>query len=591
MIKNLTINEQKLRDLYLRKLALGELQGPPTGYPSIDKEWLKYYNEEQIMTDMPEMKIFDYMMKNNKAHLNDNAIYYFGKKISYKKLNKLIDKCASGMISNGIKEDDIVTICMPNTPEAVIAFYALNKIGAVANMIHPLSGQEQIKNYLNEVKSKLVITMDMSYEKVLNVVDDTNIEKIVTVTAGDSMSIIKKILFKLSKNSIKLKNHYKMVRWNKFINNKTSNIINTPYRKGKTAVILHTGGTTGTPKGVELTDDNFNVMVEQFKLDADNFKRNDKMLTIMPVFHGFGLCSSVHLPLSMGVSSILIPKLNAKKFDKTLKKYKPNHIIGVPTLFKSMLTNKKLENVDLSYLKYVVSGGDLVKDSLEEEVNKFLKKHGSDAKLNKGYGLSEAVAGVTFASKNYNNPTSIGIPMVDTNVKIVSPGTDNELRENNIGEICVYGPTVMKGYYNNIDETNNSLKNGWLHTGDLGYSKDGILYFAQRKGNMIISSGVNVYPSNIEQVIESHEAVSACAVIGIQHPYKIQVPKAYIILKEGYEGTIELKQEIENLCRNKLDVYSVPYKYEFREKLPQTLLGKISHKELVEEEKVKKYTK
>ena len=185
MIKNLTINEQKLRDLYLRKLALGELQGPPTGYPSIDKEWLKYYNEEQIMTDMPEMKIFDYMMKNNKAHLNDNAIYYFGKKISYKKLNKLIDKCASGMISNGIKEDDIVTICMPNTPEAVIAFYALNKIGAVANMIHPLSGQEQIKNYLNEVKSKLVITMDMSYEKVLNVVDDTNIEKIVTVTAGD----------------------------------------------------------------------------------------------------------------------------------------------------------------------------------------------------------------------------------------------------------------------------------------------------------------------------------------------------------------------------------------------------------------------
>lgn len=593
MIKNLKINEEKLRKIYLCKIAKGEIFGPMSDKLSESMPWLKFYNEEQIMGEMPENKIYDYMMKKNKEHLDDVALYYFGKEFTYRKFDELIDQCAKSMLANGIKENDIVTICMPNTPEAVIAFYAINKIGAVANMIHPLSGQEQIKNYLNEVDSKLIITMDMAYSKVLNIVEETKVEKIVTVTASDSMPFMMKKIFRFTPNYVKMDDNDKMVRWNTFIDEGKSyngELKQSEYQKDKLSVILHTGGTTGVPKGVMLTDDNFNSMVEQFMADANNFERGDKMLTIMPVFHGFGLCSSIHLPLSVGVSSVLIPKLDAKKFDKTLKKYNPNHIIGVPTLFKSMLTNKKLKDVDLSYLKYVVSGGDLVKDSLEADINKFLENHGSKAKLSKGYGLSEVVAGATFATNGYNEPTSIGIPMIDTNIKIVSPGTSDELYEGEIGEICIQGPTVMKGYYKKETETNESLKDGWLHTGDLGYYKDDAFYFAQRKGNMIISSGVNVYPSNIEQVIESHEAVAACAVIGIQHPYKMQAPKAYIILKEGYEHTNELQQEIEDLCRTNLDVYSIPYKYEFREKLPQTLLGKISHKELMAEEELKAKT-
>ena len=590
MIKNLKINEEKLRKIYLCKIAKGEIFGPMSDKLSESMPWLKFYNEEQIMGEMPENKIYDYMMKKNKEHLDDVALYYFGKEFTYRKFDELIDQCSKSMLANGIGENDIVTICMPNTPEAVIAFYAINKIGAVANMIHPLSGQEQIKNYLNEVDSKLIITMDMAYSKVLNIVEETKVEKIVTVTASDSMPFMMKKIFRFTPNYVKMNDNDKMVRWNTFIDEGKSyngELKQSEYQKDKLSVILHTGGTTGISKGVMLTDDNFNSMVEQFFKDNNNFERNDKMLTIMPVFHGFGLCSSVHLPLSTGVSIVLIPKLDAKRFDKTLNKYHPNHIIGVPTLFKSMLTNERLKNIDLSYLKYVVSGGDLVKNSLESDINKFLSKHGSNAKLSKGYGLSEVVAGATFAANDYNNPTSIGIPMVDTNMKIVKPGTNEEISIGEIGEICVQGPTVMKGYYENEKETNDSLKDGWLHTGDLGYYKDDAFYFAQRKGNMIISSGVNVYPSNIEQVIESHEAVAACAVIGIQHPYKMQAPKAYIILKEGYEQTNELQQEIEDLCRTNLDVYSIPYKYEFREKLPQTLLGKISHKELMTEEELK----
>lgn len=588
----LSEEEKKLRNVYLRKLALGEIEGPNTGFTSIDKKWLKYYEKSMIISPMPKMTIYQYMMNKNEKHLDENALCYFGKYITYGKLKSLVDKCAKSYICNGIKSGDVVTICMPNTPEAVIAFYALNRIGAVANMIHPLSGQVEIKNYLNEVKSKMIITMDMAYDKVLNIADETSLEKIVTVKSLDSMPFITKNLLKFTKNNIKLLDDEKMIRWDDFIKMGSKISYNEyPYEENKLSVILHTGGTTGTPKGVMLTNDNFNCMVEQFILNENNFERQDKMLTIMPVFHGFGLCSSIHLPLSLGVTSVLIPKLNPKQLHNTLNKYKPNHIIGVPTLFKAMLNNKKLKNMDLSYLKYVVSGGDLVKDSLESDINDFLRQHNSKAKLSKGYGLSEVVAGATFASGEFNEPTSIGIPMVDTNVKIVNPGTENELPQGKIGEICIEGPTVMLGYYNNKLESDKSFQDGWIHTGDLGYYDNDILYFAQRKGNMIISSGVNVYPSNIEQVIESHDAVASCAVIGIHHSYKMQVPKAYIILKEGYEANEELKEELDSLCRKNLNIYSIPYAYEFREKLPQTLLGKISHKELQEEENVKVFTK
>lgn len=588
-LSKLSEEEEVKRNIYLKKFQTGEIQGPPIGKLSLDKNWLKKYTDKELSIKIPHMKIYDYMMKDNLNHFNDKAIVYFGKSITYKKLDKKINAFARSLKQDGIKKGDIITVCMPNTPEAIIAFYAINKIGAIANMIHPLSGQQEIKNYLKEVNSKMIITIDSSYNKITNIADETNLQKIVLVSPADSMPIWTKMAYKFSQRKNKLTHDIRTLSWDRFIKNGSNynKKIEEEYEKNRTAVILHTGGTTGIPKGVELTDDNFNSMVEQFLQTASNFERNDRMLTIMPVFHGFGLCSSVHLPLSAGVMINLIPKLNSKKLDKLITKYKPNHIIGVPTLFKGIINNKKLKKVDLSFLKYVVSGGDLVKDSLENDINDFLKEHNSSVKLSKGYGLSEAVAGVTFAYNGYNNPTSVGIPMVATNLKIVKSGTNIEVENGKIGEICLYGPSIMKGYYHNETETNSSIKNGWLHTGDLGYYENDSLYFAQRKGNMIISSGVNVYPSNIEEVIEKHDSVSACAVIGIYHPYKIQVPKAYIVLKEGYELTDELKEEIENLCKKNLNVYSVPYRYEFRDKLPQTLLGKINKKELEQGEKSK----
>ncbi len=602
-IKNFTVNEEKLRDLYLRKLALGEIQGPLTGIPSIDKKFLIHYTEEQIMAEMPSTTIYNYMFEKNLDNLDDIAIIYFGKKYSYRELRNQIDECAKGLQQRGIGVNDIVTVCMPNTPEAVIMFYALNKIGAVASMIHPLSSENEIKEFINEKNSKMVVTIDSSYSKVTNIMADTNLEEIVVVSPKNSMPFPLKQLYKFTKNNCKIRKNSKTIMWKDFIKlgRKIDKVNEHPYEKDKTSVIMHSGGTNGSPKGVELTDDNFNSMVEQFVLKADNFERGDRMLTVMPVFHGFGLCSSIHLPLSQGVATILIPKINIKNIDKTLNKYKPNHLLGVPTLFKgimSVINNKlssgKLKEFDLSYLKYVVSGGDAVKESFETEVNRFFAKCGSNAKLSKGYGLTEAVAGATFAYGEYNAVDSVGIPMVKTNVKIVDIETGEEVSENIDGEICIYGPTVMKAYYGREIETLEALKDGWLHTGDMGHIQNGILYFSQRKANMIISSGVNVYPRTIEEVIEKHPAVQQCAVIGIYHSYKNEVPKAFIVLKEGYDLTEEIKHEIEQLCHSNLNKYSIPYSYEYRESLPQTLLGKVSHNMLKQEDpdvKVKRYTK
>ncbi len=595
------IEEEIKRKIYLRKLLTGEIQGPITNIPNVDMEWLLNYSEDQIKSSLPKETILDYMKKNNLNHLNDLAMIYFDKKISYGEFFKKIDMCAASFINNNIRRGDVVTLCMPGTPETYIAFYALNKIGAIAHMVHPLSSENQIKNYVNQVKSKLIVTIDSTYDKVNDIVNETNIEKIVTVAPNDSMPFPLSQIYPFTKSATKLQDKSGMTSWKDFMKEgEKTDVTNyiTEYEKNRISVLLQTGGTTGVSKCVGLTDDNFNSMVEQFKANVQNFKRGDHMLTVMPPFHGFGLCSSAHLPLSYGVTIVVVPKIDINQIDKMIMKYHINYMIGVPTLFKGMkmVVNKKkqegkIKKFNLASLKYAVSGGSLAKNGFEQETDEFIKENGGNIKLSKGYGLSEAVAGVTFADESMKDENTVGIPMIHTNIKIVDPKTKETLENDQTGEICIKGPSVMREYYNHPEETEECLIDGWLHTGDIGYIHKGQLYFSERKGDMIISSGVNVYPNEIEQVIESHKAVSACAVIGVDHPYKEEVPKAFICLKENYEPTDELNYEIECLCKENLDKYSQPSSFEYRDELPQTLLGKISHAQLRKEEIAKRRCK
>lgn len=587
----------KIRNTY-DSLMADEVK-PLSGKPSIDKPWRRYYTYGQVLGRIPNVKIYDYMYLNNRWNKKGEAINYFDRSILFGKLFKDIEVCAKALKVNGVKEGDKVTICMPNTPEVLVTFYALNRIGAIANMVHPLSKKNAIKEFINETNSKMLFMFDNSYNEVKEIIKDTNISKAIVISAKDSMPMPLSQIY-----GIKLKREcdfYKeevddlYVGFKEFMkdakNYKGDGVLDSKYVPNTPAVILHTGGTTGKSKGAVLSNDNFNGMVHQYGIAAD-FAKGDKMVAVMPVFHGFGLCNSMHMPMCLRASTILIPQFNNKTFPRLVQKHKPEHIMGVPTLWEAVTNNKKFDNMDLSFFKYVVSGGDTMKDDFEQRVNKFLEEHNSTSKITKGYGLTEAVASATFTFENCNKIGSIGIPLVSSTVKIIEYdpekqdedgiNTKEELGYNEQGEICITGPTVMMEYYNNPDETNKDIRlhddgKYWLHTGDIGYIKeDGTIYFTDRSKRMIIVSGVNVYPTEIEQIITDNEKVDACAVVSMPHKYKQHVPKAYIVLNKDENLEENDIVDLINDCNEKIpNNYYRPYQFEFVDALPKTPLGKV----------------
>ena len=353
----------------------------------------------------------------------------------------------------------------------------------------------------------------------------------------------------------------------------------------KRQVIIHSGGTSGTPKNVVIQNRAFILGALQEKISMKNLHAGDCCLAIMPNFHGFGLSVLMHTPLALGCYSILIPQFDAKKFDIMFHKKNPSCVLGVPTLYEALMSNNNVKNLDLSNLKYIVSGGDILPKSLENKMNEYLKEHNSLGKITQGYGLSEALAAVCLACDDVNKSGSVGIPLAGNQVKIIDPATRETLKYGDVGEICVHSKAFMQGYLNDESETNTALqvhKDGhvWLHTGDLGYmDEDGFVFYKGRLKRMIVSSGYNVYPSHVEEVIESHPAVLQCTVVGVPHPYKQEVPKAFIVLKEGYIAMF-VKDDIKAYCKKKLSKYMIPAEFVFRKRLPKTKLGKVDFKSL-----------
>lgn len=553
--------------------------------------WAKYYKKEDRKIKIEDISIYQMLVKNNASRDKNVAINYYGTLITYKELFYKINQAANAFRSQGIRRGDIVTICMPNTPEALIAFYAINKIGAVANMIHPLSGEQEIKNYLISTHSVMLIMIDICYEKVKNVIKETDVYKTIVTSASDSMGFLLTFGYQVTQGYKikKPKRSEEYVYWKDFIRKGLNYRDTAEIMVGKDtpAVILHSGGTTGNPKGIVLSNGNFNALSTQAKIVFSEVGPKDKVLAIMPIFHGFGLGVSINAPLALGCEVILVPQFNAKKFDKLLEKYKPNILFGVPTLFEALI-NTNNEHLNLSMVKYVISGGDSLSPALERRINVFLANHKARIQISQGYGMTESLAAVAVAFGKANKPGSIGIPLPSNYIKIVKPRTQDEVPYGEDGEICISGPTVMLGYLDNEKETNEMLqihKDGliWLHTGDMGtMDEDGVIFYRQRIKRMIISSGYNIYPAHVEQVIEEHPAVLKCTVVGIPHPYKIEVPKAYIVLKNGYKP-LSVRKSIREHCKKNLAAYAIPYEFEYRKSLPKTLIGKVDFKKLQEE--------
>lgn len=559
-----------------------------------EPEWYKFYDDVPHHLTYPNYSIYKMVEKAADKYPKNYAYNYFGNKTTYAKFIDEIDDVAKSLKVLGAQEDERITICMPNTPEAIATFYAVNKIGAIASMIHPLSAENEIKYYLNITQSKILFTVDIAWKRIKNIIKDTTVEKVIVLSVKNKMPKYMQVAYNVTKENKIEKPVYNesILNWKTFIKNGEDYNKNTYIaRTGEDeAVVLYSGGTSGTPKGIRLSNYNFNAEAMSAFQAANCLKPGDKVLAIMPIFHGFGLGVCVHTILSNGGQSVLLPQFSAKEFHKLIKKYKPNFIIGVPTLYEALLNNRKIKNMNLSFVKCAISGGDSLSINLKNKIDIFFREHGAKIQIREGYGLTEGVAAVCLTPKDFYREGSIGIPLPDTYFKIVKPGTTKECKPNEVGEITIYGPTVMMGYLNNEKETKETLikhKDGlvWLHTGDLGYmDEDGFVYYKQRQKRMIISSGYNVYPQHIENIIDSHPSVLVSCVVGIKHSYKQEVAKAFVVLKDGIEATEEIRCEIMEFCKKNLAKYELPYEIEFRNELPKTLVGKVAYTILQKEE-------
>ena len=565
---------------------------------ALSAPWLNFYGDMPKTIPYPHKTIFEMVQDAARKHPNNVAYEFQGKKTTYREFIARIELTAKSLLAMGIQKGDRVTVCMPNTPQGVDMFYACNRIGAIANMIHPLSAPGEIAFYLNFSHSKVILTVDMFYYKVAETLPELKEPcKIIVARIQDELPPALKVGYALTKARKIKKLPAKSgdyIWWNDFIAKGRASKEKLPRDMGRYdegCAILYSGGTTGTTKGILLSNLNFNALALQTIAASGYYPdiSDMKMLSVMPLFHGFGLGIGIHTALIGGATCILVPQFNVKIYADLLMKKKPNFIPGVPTLFEALLRAEKLENADLSFLRGVFSGGDSLSIELKKKVDAFLTAHNSPVQIREGYGTTECVTASCLTPFNMYREGSIGIPFPDTYYKIVKPGTTEEVAPNMDGEICISGPTVMLGYVDNPEETADTLRRHadgriWLHTGDLGFmDRDGFIYFRQRIKRMIITSGYNVYPSQIENIIDSHEKVLLSCVVGVKDPYKMQKIKAFVVPKPDVEPSDALKDELMTYLRTKVARYSMPYDIEFRTELPKTLVGKVAYRILEEE--------
>ena len=579
-----------------------------TGYASIDKPWQKYYSKEAITASIPELTAYQYMVSQNEDNLSTKAIMYYGKKISYKNYIDMIDETARRLYNLGVTEGEVVTVMSVANPELEVLFYALNKLGAVINLIDVRSDYKQIKKYLMEVKSSEVVVMDNflpEFDKCMEDEDIDNIvENVITLSPYNSVLFPFNVLAEKKSrkedsnlyskiDEIKKKNKY--MTWNDLMSVHKYRYPRYPrYKKNMVAALVHTGGTTGVPKTVKLSNENFNAMAIQYKSLNANYNKGDTFLNGIVPFVAYGIVVTIHMPMCLGMTNIIAPILSPKEFTEFMIKYKPNHTITVPTYVEHFVHDRKADSMNWKCLKNLGIGGDYFPEQSEIYVNEFLKNHGSSSIAEKGYGMTEnsSTAGVCLVGVNKIN--SLGIPLPLNTYGIFERGTDKELKYGEEGEICITGPTEMLGYLDNEEEEGKVIKihsdgKKWIHSEDVGIiDEDGFLFFKGRYKRLIPHGGFKLYPSYIEGVIMKHPNIDNCCVISIPDKVYGASPEAHVVIKKDNVSELKkLKEELIKLCQDKLPSYSQPEDFIFEEDLPLTSVGKVDYKK-VEKMRIKK---
>jgi long-chain acyl-CoA synthetase len=528
--------------------------------------------------------MYELVRERAQVFMDRDAVDFLGRRISFPTLISEIDHAADGLLLAGVRAGDVLTLCLPNTPHAVVSFYAANRIGCIANMVHPLSPPEELSRSMKTARSDVLIVLDAFLPKHRERLEKDHVRLVVACSLPDYLPWVKGFLFRRTtgRKIPKIIETAEVRRWSSLFSKGPASTYERRIQPEDPAVYLHSGGTTGSPKTVVLSSENFNLLaVEGPSIIGVEDTKGHSMVSILPFFHGFGLCMGMHAMVVCGILAILVPKFNADELARVVKKNRPTLMAGVPTLFDGMASNPILRNVDLSSLHAVFCGGDSLPIDLKRRFDAFLLSHGAKTTLREGYGLTETVTVCCVNPIVGDREGTVGKPLRGMSMCIVEPGTHRTLKPGQSGEICVNAPTTMVGYLDDPEATAAALwthPDGlvWVHTGDFGsMDEEGYVHFLQRLKRIVKVSGVPVFPSQVEDVAMTLPEVALACAVGVPDPHRMHSVRLYVVAAPGVVADDALRERIRLHCAENLIIYAVPTSIVFREKLPLTLVGKI----------------
>ena len=555
----------------------------------MDRPWLQYYDGVAPDIDVPDQTMYERLAQVAASNAGRDAVSFLGTRLSFAQLVREVDRCAAALAAMGVGVGGSVLVCLPNIPDVVVAFYAINKLGARAVMTHPLSTSDELRHFATETGCRWAIGIDMFFERLHPLLELPDMRKLIVARIPDYLGAVMKLGYGVTKGrQVKPlpKGDPGVKTWAQLM---ASAPDPEPYQRRQDpadgAVVLFSGGTTSLPKGIELSSRAFNGLAVSV-IPVAGISPGESVLAIMPAFHGFGLGLCIHTTLMGGATSILVPEVGTKPYIDSLVKYKPNYIAGVPTLFQSLLNIDKFTSVDLSQLSGAWAGGDSLTPELKRRFDEALVRQGAKVELVEGYGLTECVTACVLSPAGHYRAGSIGVPMPGVLATVVTPDTTDELPYGTEGEICVQCEMLMNGYINDPEATAKTLRRHadgllWLHTGDIGtMDADGYLYFAGRIKRIIKVSGFSVYPAQVEQLLEGHPSVKEVCVVGVPDDYQMSSVKAFVVPEAGVKANDALVAELRSYAKEHLMKWSVPRTIEFRTELPHTKVGKVAYTEL-----------
>lgn len=558
---------------------------------SIAKPWIASYPPETAPSlEYPRVPLTYFLEQSAKDYPDSYAIYFMGKRITYRELLQMSYQFAHALMSRGVKKGDRVAIMLPNTPQAVISYYGALFAGAIVVMTNPLYTERELIHQLNDSGAETIITLDLLYKRVSSIKASTPLKRLIVTSIGDFLPFIKKLLYPLVQ---KKEGHNPQVPYDSEVEPFLSILKESATNPVKLevdpdediALLQYTGGTTGVAKGVMLTHGNLIANSIQCQAVLYKLKKGkERILGALPLFHVYGMTTVMNKGISIAAEIILVPKYDVKQIFDMIDKVKPTLFPGAPTMYIALINHPDLKNHDLSSIEACVSGSAPLPVEVQNKFEQLTR-----GKLVEGYGLTEA-SPVTHSNPIWGKRItgSIGLPWPDTDCRIVDSATGEALPQGEVGEVAVKGPQVMKGYWNRPEETAAILQDGWLLTGDMGYmDEEGYFYIVDRKKDMIIAGGYNIYPREVEEVLFEHPAIQEAAVIGVPDPYRGETVKAFVVFKQGQQAS---EEELEKHCRQRLAAYKIPRKYEIRADLPKTLVGKVLRRQLQDEDKKRRET-